>query len=544
MNVLLIVGLIVLVGTFSGRLFNRIRLPRVTGYIILGVILSPLFGGAFGADIESFRPIISLALGIIGFMIGSELDLKRFRRYSRSIYTILFFEAFLAFTLVTWAVTLITGELYMGLLLGSLAAATAPASTYSVLGEYKARGPLTMTTFSVIALDDAVALVLYGFVSVFARSVITREQLTLWSSLGSPLLQIGASVLLGGIAGYLLDRITRKITDREMLLPCAFGMIVLVVGLAIFIKADMILASMLLGAVAANIRPLENREIFDVVKKFSSPIFVLFFVLLGARMDTGILFQGSVLVLALVYVLARSSGKMIGAYIGGKLSRAKNTVSKYLGFCLLDQAGVAVGLAIATFHSFTALGPEAHMAGLLVVNIITATTFILELFSPSMIKFAVFRSDEANRNISEKDVIDNYLVSDVMDEDFFVIKENYNLHQIIDIMKESDSYHFCVVGMDGKFVGVISLGEVRDAFYEEQMDDLVLARDLVCKVENTIESNRPLSEAVKIFESNKIDYLPVLLPEDPGRLIGQLNYRYLKDRLTKEVIMRQQELEK
>ena len=543
-NILLIIGAIILLGTIGGRIFKKINLPQVTGYIIIGLLVGESFKGFLsGPIIDSFRPLISLALGVIGFMIGAELHLDRFRRYSRSIYTILFFEAILTFVLVASVSIALTGKVYIGLILGALASATAPAATYSVLGEYKARGPVTMTTLSIVALDDALALLIYGFASVFARSMIVHQKASIMRNMAMPLFQIIASVVIGALAGYILHRIVSRIKDRDYILPVVLGTILLVVGVSIFFKVDPILASMVLGCVVSNLQPIEHREMFDVIKKFSPPIFILFFVLVGARMDASILMKKGVFMLAIAYIVSRSIGKVAGAYIGGRLSKADSTVTKYLGFCLFDQAGVAVGLAIAAYHSFSLLGPEATAAGLMIISVITATTFILQLIAPPMIKYGIKKADEINRNVTEEDIIEQYKVKDVMEEDFFVIRENNNLHQIIDTMKKSDAFIFPVIDMDGSFQGVISLGEMRDTFYEEQMDNLILAGDIYRPAEDIIYAGEDLAKAMNIFNRKKIGYLPVLEKEGSNRLVGQLQYKKLVDFITKEVLRRQHEIE-
>jgi Kef-type K+ transport system membrane component KefB len=544
MNILLVIGIIILLGAVSGKLFNKLNLPQVTGYIIIGVLLGKSFHGFLSDQIiDSFRPLVSLALGIIGFMIGAEIRVDRFKRYSRSIYTILFFETFMTFGLVALMGFLITGKIYIGLILGALSAATAPAATYSVLGEYKARGPLTTTTLSIVALDDALALLIYGFASVFARTFIVHEEFSLVKTLAMPLVQILMSVFVGALAGYILHKITAKMRESDRMLPLALGTIILVVGLSIFLKVDPILASMVLGVVASNLQASDNREMFDLIKRFSPPIFILFFAIVGARLDGRILMKGGVAFLAVAYILSRSIGKVAGAYIGGKLSGAKDTVTKYLGFCLFDQAGVAVGLAIATFHTFSFLGEEANMAGLMILNIITATTFILQLIAPPMIRFGIKKGDEINRDITQEDIIAIHKVSDMMEEDFFTIKENNNLHEIMNVMKKSNSFIFPVVGMDGNFMGILSLGEMRDTFNEEQMDLLVLAGDIVQEVDTVVYAQQSLEEAMKIFTGKRVDYIPVLKEEGSRTLVGQLEYKKVKDLITKEVLFRQQELE-
>lgn len=492
---------------------------------------------------DSFAPIINLALGMIGFMIGAELRLDKFNRYSRSIYTILFCEAFLTFLLVAGVTFLFTGKLYIGLILGALASATAPAATYSVLGQYKARGPLTTTTLSIVALDDALALLIYGFASAFSKGLIIHQKPSLFLTLAMPLFHIMVSVLIGTAAAIVLHLILSRSQDRERVLPFSLGTIILIVGLSIYFKVDPILASMVLGLIVSNLQPADKCEMFDVIKKFSPPIFILFFVLVGARLDIGIFAESGIILLAVLYMVSRSFGKIIGAYIGGKISRAKESVTKYLGYCLFDQAGVTVGLAIATFHTFSTLGEEAYSAGLMIISIITATTFILQLIAPPMIKYGIKKADEVDRDVTKEDVIEKYKVKDLMDQDFFVIKESNNLHQIIDVMKKSDGYHFPVVNIEGDFVGLISLGEIRDTFYEDQMDQLIVAGDIVKEPNVVAYADESLSSAMDMFKKKNVGFLPILEKKDSKKLVGQLEYRKIKEYIAKEVLLRQRELE-
>ncbi len=545
MNTLLIIGVIILLGMVGARVFRKLNLPGITGYMVIGLVLGESFGGFLSGSVisESFSPLISLALGIIGFMIGSELRFDRFKKYSRSIYTILFAETLVTFFLVATVTTLLTQKVYIGLVLGAIASATAPAATYSVLGEYKARGPVTMTTLSIVALDDALALLLYGFMSVFAKSLIIHETPSFAASMMMPLFHIALSVVIGAASGFVLHKIASRQREREGILSVALGTILFVVGLSIYTKVDPILASMALGVTVSNLQPPEKREMFDLIKKLSPPVFILFFVLVGARLDARILMKTGVLVLALAYIISRGLGKITGAYIGGKISGAKNTVTKYLGFCLFDQAGVAVGLGIAVFQMFNSLGPEARAAGILVISIVTATTFLLQLVSPAMIKYGIRKADEINRDVTEDDIIAEHKVGDVMEKEFPVLKENDNLHQIMDVMKKSDAYNFPVVALNGDFIGIISLGEIRDTFYEEQMDQLILAEDIVRKVDIVAYVKQELKTVMDIFNTKNIGYIPVLEKEGSCKLVGQLEYRKLGAYIAKEVLFRQQEIE-
>jgi len=542
MNILLVIGIVILLGALGGRIFQKLRLPSVMGYIMIGVLLGESFNGVLsGPNIESFTPLLNLALGIIGFMIGSELNFDRFKRYSTSIYTILFCETIFTFCGITLVVTLITKHLYMGLILGALASATAPAATYNVLGEYKARGPLTMTTLSIVALDDVLALLIYALASTFAIALVNHETVSWVNTIALPAYDICLSVIIGAVSAVVLHKVVTISKDPERLLPFTLGTIIMVVGSSIYLEVDFILACMTLGAIVSNMQSSDNREIFDTLKKFSYPIYILFFVLVGARLDMHILIQRGVPILAFFYIVTRSICKMSGAFLGGKLSKAKDTVSKYLGFCLFDQAGVAVGLSIAIYNKFSSIGYED--TGILIINLVTATTFLLQFIAPPMIKYGVKKADEMYRNITAEDIIGTYKIKDVMEQDFIPIKESDNLHQILEVMKRSDGYYFSVTGLNGQFIGVTSLGEIRETFYEEQMDMLVVAGDIVSETSDLVYAESDLKTAVDIFRGRNIDYLPVLDNETSRKLVGQLDNKKLMDRVSKEVIIRQQELE-
>ncbi|MFC1548772.1 CBS domain-containing protein [Candidatus Omnitrophota bacterium] len=160
-----------------------------------------------------------------------------------------------------------------------------------------------------------------------------------------------------------------------------------------------------------------------------------------------------------------------------------------------------------------------------------------------MIKLGIKKADEINRNVTEEDIVESHKVRDVMEEDFFVIKENNNLHQIIDVMKKTEDLNFPVVKMNEEFLGVISLGDLRDTFNEEQMDELILAGDIVREIGMIAYADQELQDIMKVFKTKNVDYVPVLASEKERRLVGQLEYRKLIDKITKEVILRQKELE-
>jgi Kef-type K+ transport system membrane component KefB/CBS domain-containing protein len=546
MNILLLVGIAIFFGTSGGKIFQKLKIPQVVGYIIIGVLLGESFFGVLEkSTIETLTPIINITLGIIGFRIGAELNTEVFRKYGRSIYTILFSEGLFTFFIVTLFVTFITKKLYLGLLFGALASATAPAATTDVLWEYKTRGPLTTTLLSVVALDDALSLIIYGFASVLAKSMLVRGvNFSIFHNIGVPIFELSQSCILGAVAGYGLSRLLCHVKSREYLLSFTLGAIILTIGVSVFLGLDLILSTMVLGAVIANLVPQVNRRISESIESSVSPLYVLFFVLVGARLQAKLFLEINIALLAIIYLISRTTGKMVGAYFGGLISKAKKTVTKYLGLCLFSQAGVAIGLAMVIYHNFGLLGPEGKQVGLLVVNVITATTFVVQIIGPPCVKFAITKSGEVFRNVTKEDIIESYKVSDMMYKDFSSIREDATLDKIIETVKERESYHFPVVNNRNELVGLISLGNLRSTFSEEQLNKIVLAKDVAEPVGVVLHQDQPLKEAFEIFDRRGIDCLPVTKDKDSKEVVGILEYRPLVEAVNRKLLERQQDIEK
>ncbi|MBW2045676.1 MAG: cation:proton antiporter [Deltaproteobacteria bacterium] len=544
MNILLLTGIIIFLGLFGGKVFQKLKIPQVIGYIIVGLLMGQSFFGVIDKPtIEIFTPIINIALGLIGFRIGGELKGKVFKKYGRSIYAILFSEGLFAFFLVTLLVTFITKKLYLGLLLGAIASATAPAATTDVLWEYKTRGPLTTTLFAIVALDDALSLIIYGFASVFAKSMLVKADFTFLHSVVMPLFDLTKSCLVGACCGFVLSGLLRYIKDKERIFAFSLAVIIFTVGLATFFKLDFILSVMVLGSMFANLSPQISRRVFESIESFSLPIYVLFFVFVGARLQVSLFLDVSIALLAVVFLIGRTVGKIAGASFGAFISKAKKTVTRYLGFCLFSQAGVAIGLAMVIYHNFSLLGPEGEEIGLLVINIITATTFVVQLIGPYSVKFAVTKADEVWRNVTEEDVIESSKVEDFMRRDFSLIKEDVTLDKVMEAIKERESYHFPVVNKQGELAGLISLGSLRGVFRERHLDKIILARDIAIPVGRLLRRDQPLKEAFEIFNRREIEYLPVIENNGKRTIVGIVEYQPLVEAVNRKLFERQQSLE-
>jgi len=294
----------------------------------------------------------------------------------------------------------LTASAYTALIFGALASATAPAATVDVLAEYGASGPLTTTLLAVVGLDDAIALLLFSLSSALAELALsgTSGSLHIWRLLELPLLEIGGSLAVGIGFGLALNLVMRwfhllpRVVDI-MVIPV--GAIFICTGLARALDLSPILTNMTLGLFIVNRNPENGKYIRTTIEQAGPVIYVLFFALAGARLNIWHLQEMGWL--GVIYVLLRSTGKYFGVWFGGWLARTKAVVRNNLGFALLSQAGVAIGLALESQRRFSQLGPEGVTLGNRVLTVITATTLVVQLIGPIMVKFAITRAGEVGK---------------------------------------------------------------------------------------------------------------------------------------------------
>jgi Kef-type K+ transport system membrane component KefB len=404
-NVLSTIGLLLIISYLGSKLFQRFGIPQVVGFIVLGVLHGPSFLNVIPLSLSNeFLFISEIALGLIGFDMGSHLNMSKIRRLGKSIIFILIFEAFGAFLLVGAGVFAITRSLHTALIFGALASATAPAATVDVLAEYDAKGPLTTTLLAVVGLDDALSLVLYSIASAFAVAIISGgETPTLLELLELPVVEIGGSLLVGIALGHILDQILRRLKGHHDAMAVSVGIVLLAAGISIALDFSLILTTMIIGMVVVNSSPEHGRRIRYTIEQAGPVIYVLFFTLVGARFQINML--PTMGLLGLTYILLRSTGKYFGSWLGGSVGGAAPAVRDNLGFGLLSQAGVAIGLALASASRFSKLGDEGAALGSLVINVITATTFLVQIIGPIFVKFAIKRAGEIGMARGDPDEI-------------------------------------------------------------------------------------------------------------------------------------------
>ncbi|MCW8800104.1 MAG: cation:proton antiporter [Desulfobacter sp.] len=401
MHILFTLGLIMALGLAGGRLFERFGIPQVVGYIVVGVVLGDSVLHFISLKtLDDLSPLTSMALAFIGFMVGGELKYSIFQKYGRQFFSILLSEGLLAMLLVCTLTILLTKNIPLGILLGALSSATAPAATVDVLWEYRSKGPLTSTILAIVALDDGLALFLYGFAFSFANALVTGGGLNIRIMVLQPLIEIFGSLLLGFLISLIIDHVLRWIKTRDDQLVINVAAILLASGIAKHFDLSLILTNMAVGLTLTNLHPDRNESNFEVVKKFVPPIYIIFFLFVGARLQLGLL--PSMGILGVLYVLGRTIGKWAGSFLGATISGAPLTVRKYLGFALFSQAGVAIGLALDIYQHFGEFGSAGERLGHTVINVIAATTLLVQIIGPLSVKFAISKAGEIPEQIQNK----------------------------------------------------------------------------------------------------------------------------------------------
>jgi len=402
-SILAVIGVIIAVSFLGSKAFQRVGVPQVVGFILIGVVLGPSLLNVVPLELGDQLVIISeIALGLIGFDIGSHLLFGDLRRLGRSILTILLFEAIGTFLLVTLGIYALTQSWYTAFIFGALASATAPAATVDVLAEYDAKGPLTTTLLAVVGMDDALALLLYSVAAAFAESLLAHAgPPSIVQILELPLIEIGGALLMGGGLGLVLDQIMCRMTVQHDAMAVSIGFVLLGVGLSEAFGFSLILTSMIMGMVIVNRCPDHGRHIRYTIEQAGPVIYVLFFTLVGARFQISLL--PAMGLLGVAYIVLRTVGKYFGAWLGGTVGKAGPAVRNNLGLGLLSQAGVAIGLALASSRRFSGYGPEGEALGALVINVITATTFVVQIVGPISVKWAISRAGEIGRAALEHD---------------------------------------------------------------------------------------------------------------------------------------------
>ncbi|MDI6810388.1 MAG: cation:proton antiporter [archaeon] len=385
-NIYVLVALILLLGFIFGRLLRKVGLTSVLAYLFAGIIIGPVLN--FTTPKQFDAVVTAITLAFVAYTIGLSFSFGFLKKMGRKIVIILIAEVLIT-SLVVWIfIYLLTKDLPLSLILASLAPATAPAGTIAVLRDLRSKGTLTDVCVAIVGLDDAAAIVIYS-VGIVSVKTLLGGKASVASSFIYPAWNIFGAIALGGLIGAILSYSTKKAyLSSDHIFIISIIAAILSWGLAEMINVSTILTCMILGATVINLNVHIGNRSNELLDNIMTPIFILFFTVIGMKVD----FSQFVTIWAVVimYCLGRSAGKALGSSIGGILSKSEPKITKYLGFTLLNQAGVGVGLALLAAQELSGYG-----LGGLIVTLMATTTAIFQIFAPLGVQYAVKKTGEA-----------------------------------------------------------------------------------------------------------------------------------------------------
>ena len=410
MSTLLSVSIALLAGLLMTRAFKPLKLPSVTAYLIAGVLIGPYCVGRLGLDGLGFSSheavaqlglISEVALGFIAFSIGNEFRVEELKKTGRQATIIGIFQALVATLFVDLALfglhIIMPDKLSVPQLitLGAIATATAPAATLMVVRQYKAKGSLTNLLLPIVALDDAVGLIVFAVSFGIAKTLIVGN-VDMVAIIVNPLVEIICSLGLGAIMGWILTQLEKMFNSNTNRLNMTITFVFLTVALSmldfhigpVHVSFSSLLVCMMLGTVFCNICPLSH-DLMEKADKWTSPLFALFFVISGAELELSVFADGAIVIIGVVYIIFRSLGKYIGTYASAKATNCEPQICKYLGITLFPQAGVALGMC-----AIAAATPEMAGQGALIRNITLFAVLIYELFGPLLTRQALMAAGD------------------------------------------------------------------------------------------------------------------------------------------------------
>lgn len=405
-EILICLAVALIAGLLMSRLAKVLKLPAVTAYLITGLLLGPFFLGKLDIlgigfnsleNVENYKIISQVALGFIAFAMGNEFRLSQLKKMGKQAIVIGILQAVITTVIVDIALLALHFinpsliSVSAAITLGAIAAATAPAATLMVVRQYKADGPMTKLLLMVVAIDDAVGLILFS-VSFGIAGALEQGTISLVNVALEPLLEIGLSIILGAAAGLALHALEKYFHSRSKRMSVSIAFVLLTVGLSlcsfeiggVHCGFSLLLVCMMMGTVFCNICET-SEELMDRVDRWTGPVSILFFILSGAELDLKILTNPAALIVGVIYIIFRSAGKIGGAYASCAMTKCDEKITKYLGITLLPQAGVALGMAMTA----TSLSD-----GSLVRNVVLLSVLVYELVGPTLTKKSLIAAGE------------------------------------------------------------------------------------------------------------------------------------------------------
>lgn len=384
MNTLLVIGIAMMAGLAVSRGARMIKLPNVTAFLVAGLIIGPCVAGLISREqLQSMNVVSEAALGFIAYAIGGEFKLTYLKKIGKAPLTITIFQGLATAFCVDVGLIALGFEAPVSLLLGAIALATAPAATLMVVRQYRADGPVTRMLLPVVAMDDALGLMVFSVSASVAEGLLGGE-MTFRSMVLSPLIEIAGSLALGSFLGLVLGFCSRFFASRGNKLALTIALVLAGVGLCDLWGLSSLLVCMMIGAVMVNVSQ-QHEVLMEQCDRFTPPLFLLFFVLSGAELDLSVL--PAVGLMGVSYLLLRSLGKWGGTMLGAVCVKADDNVRKYLGLTLLPQAGVAIGMSQLVAGRFPALAGSVN-------TVVLAGVLVFELVGPIITKVALTKAGE------------------------------------------------------------------------------------------------------------------------------------------------------
>lgn len=387
-------SIIIFVGIIGGRIASYFKLPNVSGYIVGGLLLGPsVFNIIKSGEAANFNIVNEVALAAIAFSVGSEFLFKDIVKVGKDmlIITVAEVAGALLFVFVT-TYFIFRQPFEFSLVIASMSAATAPAGILMVIRELRAQGPLVRTILPVVALDDALGIMAFGISLSIAKLMSGTGDYSIFKIIWTPLFEIIGSLILGAIIGFLLSYIAPRTRNRDELLSVVLAAIFLGMGMANQIGLSPLLTCMMIGAVLINLMQNANR-VFNLITDFTPPIYLLFFTIAGASLELGVLTK--VGLLGIGYIIARATGKIVGATWGAKRVNSDQKVVKYLGMSILTQGGISIGLSMIVARELPQFSES-------IITVILFSVLIFEIAGPILAKIAIQKAGEEDGILREK----------------------------------------------------------------------------------------------------------------------------------------------
>lgn len=393
MDIVLYLGIAMTAGLILNRIVKKINLPNVTGYLLAGLIAGPYVLNLIPSDaVEQMGIITNVALGFIAFSIGGSFKFSDIKAIGGKVLVITFFEACTASLFVTLALVIFRFPMPVALALGAIAAATAPATTLLVARQYHADGPVTRMLLPVVAMDDAICIILFSVMTSIAAVIENGTELSVGEMILDPVREIGLSLLLGAAVGCVVALCSKLFKSRANRIAVIVCSIFICVALAEKFNISSLLVCMMNSAVMVNLSK-ESDKMLDVCDRWTPPLFLLFFVISGAELNLSVLPQ--IGLIGVIYLIARTLGKYLGATAGSAIIKADKNITKYLGLTLIPQAGVAIAMSQLVTGILPHYGEQIRA-------VVLCATLIYELTGPLVTKAALTKAGEIEKTKRKK----------------------------------------------------------------------------------------------------------------------------------------------